>query len=393
MAAHSTKPKNSTAIPLSRWADRQLRLLADETNSPAIAYLDGATLQGERARLNGFSIPARRSAGGKCHLIAAQDGWIALNLSRDDDRELLPALFGARMFDTADLGEIAEHIYACNAQALVARGREMGLAVAAINEPSAGEAITRLERSQPSPPPSRAPLVVDLSALWAGPLCAHLLQLAGAQVVKVESLTRRDALREGDPALFALLNGGKDSVSVDLADNAFRALIAKADIVIEAARPRALAQLGVDACALVAAKPGKVWIIITGHGASGEAANWIGFGDDCGVAGGLSAALQQASGAVGFVGDAIADPLTGIAAARAAWQAWSSGKGGRISLSMSGVAARALAEERAFDAELLHAELVAWAAASGRSFPQVAERSPHAPVHLLGADNARWLSC
>lgn len=351
------------------------------------------TLLGERARLNGFSIPARRSAGGKCHLLAARDRWIALNLARDDDRELLPALFGALMFDTDDLGEIAEQTYACNAQALVARGREMGLAIAAVDEPCAGEAITQLVSTEPTSPPLSAPLVVDLSALWAGPLCAHLLQLAGAQVVKVESPTRLDALREGDPALFALLNGGKDSVSVYLADNAFRALIAKADIIIEASRPRALAQMGVDACALVGAKPGKVWITITGHGASGEAADWIGFGDDCGVAGGLSAALQQASGAVGFVGDAIADSLTGIAAARAAWQAWSSGEGGRIGLSMSGVAARALAQERAFDAELLRTELAAWGAASGRSFPQVAERSPYAPVHLLGADNGRWLSC
>ena len=39
------------------------------------------------------------------------------------------------------------------------------------------------------------PLVVDLSALWAGPLCAHLLGLAGARVVKVESLGRPDGAR------------------------------------------------------------------------------------------------------------------------------------------------------------------------------------------------------
>ncbi|MEO7247069.1 MAG: CoA transferase, partial [Novosphingobium sp.] len=234
---------------------------------------------------------------------------------------------------------------------------------------------------------------IDLSALWAGPLCSHLLQLAGAQVVKVESRSRPDALRGADPAFFALLNGGKDSVSVDLADNAVHALIAKADIVIEAARPRALAQLGIDANALVAAKRGKVWITLTGHGALGHAADWIGFGDDCGVAGGLSAALREASGTIGFVGDAISDPLTGIASAGAAWQAWSSGNGGRIGLSMSGVAAQALADERAFDAEMLREELAAWGAASLRSFAPVALRAPMGSVHPLGADSARWLSC
>ena len=136
-----------------------------------------------------------------------------------------------------------------------------------------------------------------------------------------------------------------------------------------------------------------VWITITGHGATGEAADWTGFGDDCGVAGGLSGALGEASGSVGFVGDAIADPLTGVAAARAAWQAWSSGSGGRIGVSMSGVAAQALADEQAFDAELLHRELATWGAASGRAFPAVAAREPAGVVHSLGADNARWLSC
>ena len=182
-------------------------------------------------------------------------------------------------------------------------------------------------------------------------------------------------------------------MSVDLADSAVHALIAKADIIIEAARPRALAQLGIDAGALVAAKPGKVWVTITGHGACGEAADWIGFGDDCGVAGGLTAALREASGVVGFVGDAIGDPLTSISAAHAAWQAWSNGVGGRIGLSMSGVVAQALAEERAFDAELLRGELAAWGAANGRAFAQITPRDLAGEVRPLGADDTRWLSC
>ena len=46
----------------------------------------------------------------------------------------------------------------------------------------------------------------------------------------------------------------------------------------------------------VGTTPGLVWITITAHGVQGEAANWIGFGDDCGVAAGLSAALHAATG-------------------------------------------------------------------------------------------------
>jgi MFS family permease len=46
---------------------------------------------------------------------------------------------------------------------------------------------------------------------------------------------------------------------------------------------------------------------------------------------------------MGFVGDAIADPLTGIVAAREAWRHWLGGSSARIGLSMSSIAAMALA--------------------------------------------------
>lgn len=389
--------RSGPAIPLARWADRQVRSLAAETGSAAIAALSGSVLLGERAELGGFSIPRRRSAGGKCHLLATRDGWLALNLARDDDRDLLPALFGQCMEDTADIGEIADLAYPCRVAELVARGREMGLAIAASNETGETPALELLVEEPLVPPPGRAPLVVDLSALWAGPLCGHLLHLAGAQVVKVESSTRPDAMRDGDAALFARLNGGKDNVALNFrapeGRAALLALLERADVVIEAARPRALQQMCIDAAALLAARPGKVWVTITAHGASGAAADWVGFGDDCGVAGGLSEALKQASGALGFVGDAIADPLTGIYAARAAWSAWQSGKTCRIGLSMSGVVREALAQEREFDEALLTDELKVWGEAAGRPFPPLAEREPAGPLRPLGTDNARWLPC
>ena len=110
---------------------------------------------------------------------------------------------------------------------------------------------------------------------------------------------RPDSLRRGDPALFARLNQGKASVALDIAAQTGReallALIARADIVIEAARPRALAQLGIEADALVAAQPGLVWLTITGHGARAPQRDWVGFGDDTAVAGGLSAPLLLAA--------------------------------------------------------------------------------------------------
>src|SRR4051794_23939288 len=58
-------------------------------------------------------------------------------------------------------------------------------------------------------------LVVDFSALWAGPLCANLLGLAGARVVKVETPSRPDGARGGNPDFYRLLHAGHRSVVAD----------------------------------------------------------------------------------------------------------------------------------------------------------------------------------
>jgi crotonobetainyl-CoA:carnitine CoA-transferase CaiB-like acyl-CoA transferase len=169
------------------------------------------------------------------------------------------------------------------------------------------------------------------------------------------------------------------------------ALIAAADIVIEAARPRALAQLGIDAARIVRTTPGLVWVSITGHGAVGESANWVGFGDDCGVAGGLSAALHAATGQAGFVGDAIADPLTGMLAALVAWEAWTARRGGRFGLAMSHVVAQCLATAREQDPAALESSLKAWSTAVGNPFPTVNRRSIGA-LPSFGEDTQAYLA-
>ncbi|MEY4160054.1 MAG: hypothetical protein RLZZ136_675 [Pseudomonadota bacterium] len=384
-------------IPLTRWADRQLRLLAKTTKSDEIAALQGATLLGERAASNRFFIPGLCSAGGKCQLFSSRNGWLALNLARDSDWDLLPALLETPLSAAPDIGEIAKLVLEGDAADLTARGRDMGMAIAHCHENTVTPPIQELCPTRPVTPPSWRPLAIDLSSLWAGPLASHLLQLAGAEVIKVETLSRPDGLRQGDPALFNLLHQNKANVAINLASANGRAalhtILSRADIVIEAARPRALEQLGLMAVDFITAKPGSVWISITGHGAYGQAANWIGFGDDCGVAGGLSSALFEATGAYGFVGDAIADPLTGIFAALAAWQAWSSGKGGRYGLAMSAIVKQALAEDRAADPALLQHELIAWAQSIGRPFPSTTQRIAAVNAQALGADNAHWLTC
>jgi len=368
-------------IPLSHGANEALAKLARRTGSAAIAAIDGATLLGERAMLANRRIPGRVSAGGGCRLYEALDDTVALNLARAADRELLAALFQTADLDAFDDRAIAACIANSRAAPLLDRARSMGLAIASEREhvSVAAALCTPLVDGMPTQAVARsAPKVLDLSALWAGPLAAHLLWLTGADVVKVESRQRPDAMREGDSAFHALLNQGKASVVLDFADTgdrrALMSLIAASDIVIEASRPRALAQFGLDAEHCVRSLPGLVWVSITGHGAEGESAGWVGFGDDCGVAGGLSAALRAASGRSGFVGDAIADPLSGISAALVAWDAWKSRRGGRFGVALSRVVAHHLAAARARDPAAMERELKLWSAAEGQPFGAVRRR-------------------
>ena len=399
-------------IPLASIAQHALTRLAAASGSAALRTVDAATLLGERAMRAGLRIPGRISAGGGCRLFDARGDTIALNLARPADRDMLPALFEDDQLSGNDDAAIAACMGRTEAHALVRRGRTMGLAIAAEHEhrpalehmPLFGRsdsAWTELVSGTCAGAPGAstrarsAPRVVDLSALWAGPLAAHLLWLAGAEVVKVESRARPDAMRSAEGDFYALINQGKTTLAVDLTEGGERAallsLIAASDIVIEAARPRALKQLGVDADRIVRDTPGLVWISITAHGATGEAAGWVGFGDDCGVAGGLSAALRSATGRTGFVGDALADPLTGVFAALAAWEAWTSGRGARLGLAMGHVIARCLAAARHENRDALQSCLRTWDSARGQPFPNVVRRAVKARP-LCGAGIQEYIA-
>jgi hypothetical protein len=377
-----------------------LRRLAHATGAKAIAGLDGATLLGERAAINQWRIGGDRTAGGGCALYEGLDDRFALNLARPDDRGLLPALFETDDLDPDDDAAIARLIAGAQIADLLPRARLLGFAAAAESEfahtstDTPGRLITR--GAAAAPPEKRAPRILDLSALWAGPLTSHLMQLAGAEIIKIESKGRPDGMRDGDPDFFALLNQGKASLALDFyaqEDRALlRRLIGAADIVIEASRPRALLNLGLDADFIVREQAGLVWLTITAHGARGDASELVGFGDDCGVAAGLSAALRAASGVSGFVGDAIGDPLTGLHAALTGWTAWRNGAGGRYAFSLRGVAQKALQAEQEANPTALDRSLKVWTAARGARFPAVVRRPVTQPVAAFGADNARILS-
>ncbi|ROH86716.1 DUF559 domain-containing protein [Stagnimonas aquatica] len=236
------------------------------------------------------------------------------------------------------------------------------------------------------------PRVVDLSSLWAGPLCGHLLLRLGAEVVKVESTQRPDGARRGAPEFFDLLNAGKRSVALDLGSAAgreqLRALLGEADIVIEASRPRALRQMGISAEQLLRKNPGLTWLSLSGYGRAPEWENAIAYGDDAGVAAGLSALLRQAHGEPLICGDAIADPLTGIHAALAAWASWRQGGGQLLALSLSGVVRAALDFDTPSDVAARMADWSRVLAQSGQPVAAPRRRPGSGTASALGADTA-----
>lgn len=298
--------------------------------------LPGPELLGERAALAGLARRAPFSAGGALRVLRCADGPLGLSLPRPSDWESLPALLGRPVSGWADIEAVAA---ARSAVELVELGRLLGLGLGRPGE-AAGPAI-RFAGSGPRRPWRwEPPVVVDLSSLWAGPLCAHLLGLLGARVIKVESSTRPDGARLGSRAFYDLLHAGHESVALDLGSPDGRRLLGDllevADVVVEASRPRALEQLGIDADAL---SRSRCWLSITGHGLTDGHA--VGFGDDAAIAGGLLA-VDPHSGTFAPCGDAIADPLAGAHAALAAVACRLGGSTGRVDIALSGVAASCL---------------------------------------------------
>src|SRR5690606_4631554 len=148
--------------------------------------LDGAQLLSERAALTGRTRAGAVSVGGSCRLLETSDGWAAVSCARPDD----PALFGALVSGEIDEADpwpaIASWLRGNTGAVLAERATMLGLAAGPVTRDPAVPAAL------PEPRSVEGLLVVDFSALWAGPLCAHLLGMAGARVVKVETPTRPD---------------------------------------------------------------------------------------------------------------------------------------------------------------------------------------------------------
>lgn len=175
----------------------------------------------ERAALLDLGEPGAVSANGSCRMIRARDGWLAVNLPRESDLEALPAWIGCE--PDGDLWRaIAEAAITCGADVLVEDAQRLGLPVARVGVVPRTSMNAPLIRMAPHHAGARGqPLrALDLSSLWAGPLCGALLAEAGVEVVKIESRGRPDTLAQSSPAFFDRLNGAKVCEALDFADPA-----------------------------------------------------------------------------------------------------------------------------------------------------------------------------
>jgi hypothetical protein len=293
----------------------------------------------ERAAWAGLVRAGRRSCGGATRLLQLRDGWVALTLSRPDDVALVPALVEAAVDDP---WSAVEHWGATRSVAeFVERAALLSLPVAGLGERAGSSPVTtRIVGGTPRAGVREAAslVVADLSSMWAGPLCGAVLAEAGCTVVKIESTTRPDGARQGPPEFFDLLHHRKQMLGLSFAAADPRALLAqvvrRCDVVIEASRPRALQQLGIDREQVMRDGP-RVWASITGHGSLHDR---VGFGDDAAVAGGLVAWHQ---GAPHFCADAVADPISGLTAAASVLEALAEGARCHLDVSMAGCSAAA----------------------------------------------------
>jgi hypothetical protein len=317
---------------------QRARRAAESFHALTGVEIDAAELLTGRAALLDVSPQGRLSAGGATRLIRSSDGWCALTLSRQDDLDAVPALIES---DADDPWSAVERWMAERACADVTmRARLLGLPVAALGETAAAPPRISTLAAPFAARDVSGLLVADLSSMWAGPLCGQLLARAGAAVIKVETRARPDGTRAGPPAFFDWMNSGKLSYAVDFDDpSALRQLLDAADVVIESSRPAALVHRGLGPTP----RDGQVWLRITGHGTDGERANWVAFGDDAAVSGGLVGGTESEPV---FCADAIADPLTGLHAAVEIAGSLSRGGGELIELSMAAVAATYAADDR-----------------------------------------------
>ena len=140
-----------------------------------------------------------------------------------------------------------------------------------------------------APGPLADLVVIEMGTLIAGPFAGQILGDFGAEVIKIEDPRAGDPMRQwgrsqpkGHSPWWPVIGRNKKSVGLDLrtldGQAIAKALIAKADVVIENFRPGAMEKWGLSYEALSADNPGLVMARVSGFGQTGPYAQRAGYG-------------------------------------------------------------------------------------------------------------------
>ncbi|MBO9446981.1 CoA transferase [Ruegeria sp. R14_0] len=127
--------------------------------------------------------------------------------------------------------------------------------------------------------------VIDFSHVLAGPACGYFLGLLGATVIKVESVSRGDAMRyrggtdaarsaKGMSTAYLAQGSGKASIALDLnsaeGKKVMQRLLAQADVFVENHLPSTMQDFGLDEETVRADHPHLIHCAMTGYGRGGD---------------------------------------------------------------------------------------------------------------------------
>ena len=196
------------------------------------------------------------------------------------------------------------------------------------------------------PLPLEGLLVVSLEQAVAAPMCTCRLADAGARVIKIERpegdfARGYDSAVHGESAYFVWLNRGKESVVLDLAEAAdralFAAMIARADVFVQNLKPGAVAKLGFPIARLRREHPRLIVCSVSGYGEEGPYAARKAYDMLIQAESGL-ASVTGGPDAPSRVGVSVCDIAAGMNAYEAILEALlvrgQSGEGAQISIAM-----------------------------------------------------------
>lgn len=180
--------------------------------------------------------------------------------------------------------------------------------------------------------------VLEIGVLTPGKYCGYLLVGWGARSTRIERPPVPDEVSEED----LLLNRGKQSLVLDLKDDADRAtvldLARRADVLIESYRPGVARRLGIGYAAIRAINPGIVYCSLSGFGQDGPDANRAAydllFQAETGFLHALCANGSELVVPQTYVADAVAGLMAAFAISAALQARGRSGQGRHIDLSM-----------------------------------------------------------